>query len=454
MQTSSVLQRFYKACQDKGLTPRSVKNYESYLRHFADDFPELPTDTESIESFLKQRHEGPGRRGQVHKMVQAFYTWLETADGIKSPVPSRGKMGRPPKQRRETNSVDVGTAQFNLPPADKLVGGGINLSKYTSISTTKAVLAFLQRRKVQGCSPKTIIEYTHVLRRFALMFPVVPLKPQEFDKFLNNPKWNGETRFTYRRDLIAFYHFLEQFHYIPKDLVTVPMVDKGKTLRRILTREELQSLLAHISSTQEKSLIQSLIDTKCRIGELLSITREKLYPDHARVTGKVGERDVMLTPDTYTLLCSLSSAGPVFQENGKVLSVSRAYQILHALMLRSGLTGKKLGPHILRHTAATQHIMAGGDMQTLQQELGHTTPIMTAHYAHLATDQLAQKHQQLDLLHHLTGGYAADSRQNVTETPRVEKTAPVAVVDRPPKPSAPADDEPPRRLGIRTRTLV
>ncbi|MSP59459.1 MAG: hypothetical protein EXR72_03795 [Myxococcales bacterium] len=45
--------------------------------------------------------------------------------------------------------------------------------------------------------------------------------------------------------------------------------------------------------------------------------------------------------------------------------------------------------HMLRHAFASHFMMAGGNLFTLQRLLGHSTPMMTQRYAHLAPDHLA-----------------------------------------------------------------
>ncbi len=49
----------------------------------------------------------------------------------------------------------------------------------------------------------------------------------------------------------------------------------------------------------------------------------------------------------------------------------------------------RLHAHLLRHTAATQYLVSGGDAISLQQKLGHTTLAMTSQYVHLAAQHLA-----------------------------------------------------------------
>ncbi len=52
--------------------------------------------------------------------------------------------------------------------------------------------------------------------------------------------------------------------------------------------------------------------------------------------------------------------------------------------------------HMLRHTYASHFVMAGGSLYELQRLLGHSTPMMTQRYAHLAPDHLAAAVARLD----------------------------------------------------------
>lgn len=234
------------------------------------------------------------------------------------------------------------------------------------------------------------------------MFQAVPVTYTKLEKFLANPNWCQESRYDARKNLNALYHFLYQRKFLPKDLVEFPTIRRANKLRRVLSREELLSLWPHCHTFLEKCILTTLLDTKCRRGELLSMTRENIFPDHALVTGKVGQREVPLSFDTYVLLCELATSGPLFTINGRLMHKETLYKMVHALMLRAGLTGEKLGAHILRHSAAVESVMEGEDLQTLQQELGHTTPVMTAHYARLANTQVRSKHQALNIISKLT----------------------------------------------------
>jgi site-specific recombinase XerD len=49
----------------------------------------------------------------------------------------------------------------------------------------------------------------------------------------------------------------------------------------------------------------------------------------------------------------------------------------------------RLHPNLLRHTAATQYLVHGGDVISLQRKLGHAGLEMTSRYVHFAADQMA-----------------------------------------------------------------
>jgi hypothetical protein len=78
-------------------------------------------------------------------------------------------------------------------------------------------------------------------------------------------------------------------------------------------------------------------------------------------------------------------AGKVFvTEAGALWSPCGFLQAFKRACQRASL--EPLGPHVLRHTFASRLAMAGVDLRTVQELLGHKSILMTMRYAHLSPD--------------------------------------------------------------------
>jgi integrase len=86
---------------------------------------------------------------------------------------------------------------------------------------------------------------------------------------------------------------------------------------------------------------------------------------------------------------------PVVHRGRWQMSSEKATHCLRLLLKTAGCRTLTRGWHALRHTFASQYLMAGGSIAALQQMLGHASVETTMIYAHLSSDYLAGEIERL-----------------------------------------------------------
>ena len=115
-------------------------------------------------------------------------------------------------------------------------------------------------------------------------------------------------------------------------------------------------------------------------------------------------RAVYLTEQVKAMFEALERRGPddyVFVKEGKekLNDAPKAFaEVVAGLELNKGITDRrqKVTFHSLRHTFASWHAMAGTDIYTLKELLGHSVIQMTERYSHLAPGTLQNATRTLE----------------------------------------------------------
>lgn len=85
--------------------------------------------------------------------------------------------------------------------------------------------------------------------------------------------------------------------------------------------------------------------------------------------------------------CGADARAPVFAANGNALTCSCIYKIVrrHASSLDDPRTGRRVSPHVFRHTAAVHLLEAGVEVNVIRGWLGHADLTNTNRYAEIKT---------------------------------------------------------------------
>ena len=179
-----------------------------------------------------------------------------------------------------------------------------------------------------------------------------------------------------------------------------------KALPKYLTLEESRTLLEQaaespIESPRDFCIVTLFLNCGMRLSELvgMNITDINFNEKKVRILGKGNkERMVYLNDACITALKdyldsrenSVIDPKAVFiSKKGGRISKRRVEQIVEQMLRQSGLAGRGLSVHKLRHTAATLMYQYGNvDTLTLKEILGHKSIATTEIYTHLSSDIL------------------------------------------------------------------
>jgi len=79
-------------------------------------------------------------------------------------------------------------------------------------------------------------------------------------------------------------------------------------------------------------------------------------------------------------------------QDGKPVTRNCMKMVFQRIARKSGVN--RLHPHLCRHTFATNYLLNGGDVFSLQQILGHTTLEMVRRYVTLASTHVTVQHRK------------------------------------------------------------
>ena len=280
---------------------------------------------------------------------------------------------------------------------------------------------FLEHLEIEkGRSQKTIDNYGRYIRRFLVFskakgaFDITDEAVRTYRIWLNRQALKRQTQ---NYHLIALRMFLK---YLVKRDIPALAAEKIELARAparqidLIEEEDLERLLkapdgSSLKSLRDRAILELLFSTGLRVSELCSLTKESvnLKKDEFSVRGKGDKIRVVFLSDSARAAIKAyldkrgdmqpamfvkTAAGGTGGKKLEPLTPRTVQRVIKYYAIQAGIS-KKVTPHSLRHLFATDLLMNGADIRSVQAMLGHANITTTQIYTHITDKQLKEVHK-------------------------------------------------------------
>ncbi len=223
--------------------------------------------------------------------------------------------------------------------------------------------------------------------------------------------------------LRSFLKYCAQRDIATLDAVKISLPKVHKKQVSFLLAEEVARLFAEIDTTTEnglrdKAIMELLFSGGLRVSELCNLDRDRVNTKRREfvIRGKGGkDRPIFISATAADAVeqyldSRVDNLKPLFLNNSRNVSkdvhaetvaesekrrlTPRSVQrIVKNYAMKAGIT-KHVSPHTLRHSFATDLLMNGADLRSVQSMLGHANIATTQIYTHVTDPHLREVHEK------------------------------------------------------------
>jgi integrase/recombinase XerC len=251
---------------------------------------------------------------------------------------------------------------------------------------------------------------------------IATLDMAQIRSWLANQQVKGGARTTMSRRAVSIRLFTKwafKHNYLTSDVGANLATPKAhRTLPEVLdaasTGIAMDALAARVDegegplALRDRAMVEVLYASGARVAELCGLDLQDIDYERQtiRVFGKGSkERTIPIgNPAMRALKAWLADGRPVLmkEESEKCVFIGARGKRIDQRAVRtvvynalSALEGfERMGPHALRHSAATHLLEGGADLRTVQEILGHASLATTQIYTHVSTERLQAAFKQ------------------------------------------------------------
>jgi len=268
---------------------------------------------------------------------------------------------------------------------------------------------FKNELNIEGYSLKTIDIYSLYLNLFQkyISKDLKEVKSDDVVNYLSYLKVEHKvSSATINLVLSIIKHFYNDF--LKKNImIDIKLPRKRKKIPVVLTSLEIKQLLKAIKSQRNKLIVEFIFSTGVRISECVNMKIDDL--DFKEYVGKVisgkGNKDRLIIISKKWVLDykkylekrnkKINSEYLFCNSTGKKLSVDTIQKFLKKAAKDANIT-KRVSPHVLRHSFATNLLENDVNIRYIQQLLGHANLNTTQIYTKVNTNKLKDIKNPLD----------------------------------------------------------
>ena len=281
-------------------------------------------------------------------------------------------------------------------------------------------LKFLSKEK--NFSLHTIKAYQYDIQKFIEFLTEKSVRVQQATKsdirdFLSNQYDLGLTKKTVARRLASiksFYKYLINIEFIDKNPSLFLQSPKlSKELPNFIDEKIIDELMNQpdtdtVKGLRDRAIIELFYSTGMRLSELINLDIGSINTkDHLiKVVGK-GNKDRLIPFGKRAKFCienylkkralalkSSFKGTPLFVNSKNQRVPKRTIQRRVSNYIKLVAEGKRLGPHILRHSFATHLMNKGADIRAVGDLLGHSNLSSTQIYTHVKPERMREIYKQ------------------------------------------------------------